>query len=101
MPLPSAIAILSAMVNRTSRSGDVIGSDQRIGAYDTLRSVTTWAAYQNFQEDTKGTLKVGKLADFVILDRNPLKVEPQALRELKVMETIKNGKTTYTAGDGP
>lgn len=95
--LPSAMAVLSAAVNRTSRSGDVIGPDQRVSVYDALRSITTWAAYQGFQENVKGSLAVDKIADFVILDRNPLKVERPALRELMVMETVKDGKTIYTA----
>ncbi len=95
--LPSAMAVLSAAVNRTSRSGEVIGPEQRISAYDALRAITSWAAYQGFQESSKGTLEEGKLADLVILDRNPLNVEPQNLRTLRVMETIKQGKTIYRA----
>lgn len=95
--LPSAMAVLSAAVNRTSRTGDVIGPEQRISAYDGLRALTIWAAYQAFQEDHKGSLKEGKLADFVVLDRNPLKVDPGILRELKVVETVKEGSTIYTA----
>lgn len=98
--LPSAMAVLSAAVNRTSRSGDVIGPEQRISTYDALRAITTWAAWQGYQETRKGSLEVGKLADLVILDRDPLDIEPEALRELNVMETIKQGKTIYTAGDG-
>jgi len=95
--LPSAMAVLSAAVNRTSRSGVVIGPEQRISPYDALRAITIWAAYQGFQEDIKGSLKPGKMADFVILDQNPLTVEPEALRTLRVMETIKHGKTIYQA----
>lgn len=97
--LPSALAVLSAAVNRTSRSGDVIGPDQRISVYDGLRAITTWAAYQGFQEKHKGSLETGKLADFVVLDQNPLKVEPEALRGLHVVETIKEGETIYKADD--
>ncbi|WP_306152081.1 amidohydrolase [Roseovarius sp. MMSF_3281] len=95
--LPSAMAILSAAVNRTSRTGDVIGPDQRISAYDALRALTIWAAYQGYQENLKGSLKPGKLADFVVLDQNPLKVDPASLRDIKVLETIKNDKSIFTA----
>lgn len=95
--LPSAMAILSATVNRTSRSGVVIGPEQRVSVYDALRAITIWAAYQGFQENTKGSIEVGKLADFVILDKNPLKIPSEHLREIKVMETIKGGKTVYQA----
>jgi predicted amidohydrolase YtcJ len=62
-----------------------------------LKSITDWAAYQAFEENLKGTLKAGKLADFVILDRNPLKIDPMDLASLKVMSTIKEGKTIYEA----
>jgi predicted amidohydrolase YtcJ len=78
-----------------SRSGEVIGPDQRIPVYTALKSITTWAAYQAFEENLKGTIKEGKLADFVILDKNPLKIDPMQLANLKVMATIKEGKTIY------
>ena len=49
-------------------------------------------AYEYFEEASKGTLETGKRADMVILDRNPLKVEPMAIKEIRVVETIKDGK---------
>jgi predicted amidohydrolase YtcJ len=93
--LPNSIVILATQVNRTTRSGRVLGPDQRVSVFDALRSITINAAYQFFEEDRKGTLEQGKLADFVILDANPLKVEPEALWNLKVLETIKEGVTVY------
>ncbi|MFM2364239.1 MAG: hypothetical protein RLZZ316_3141 [Bacteroidota bacterium] len=93
---PEAIRILSCAVNRVSRSGDIIGADQRISPYVSLKSLTAWAAFQAFEENNKGTLTKGKLADFVILDRNPLKIDPMKLADLKVMTTIKEGKTIYS-----
>ncbi len=92
---PDAIRILDNTVNRTSRSGQVIGSDQRVTAYQALKSITEWAAYQYFEEDLKGTLKAGKLADFVILDKNPVKIDSKELGALQVLETIKEGNTVY------
>ena len=89
--------ILHTTVNRTSRSGKVIGPDQRVDAYTALRSITDWAAYQCFEEDRKGTLTVGKLADLVILSEDPLLVEPAAIKDIQVLETIKDGKTVYKA----
>jgi hypothetical protein len=80
-----------------SRTGDIIGPDQRVPVYIALKSITAWAAYQAFEENLKGTLKAGKLADFVVLDKNPLKVAPMDLTTLKVMATIKEGKTIYEA----
>ncbi len=95
--LPNSIAILATQVNRTTRSGEVLGPDQRVSVYDALRSITSNAAYQYFEEDRKGTIEVGKLADFVILDRNPLEVESQKLWDLQVLETIKEGQTVFRA----
>lgn len=92
---PNSIMILHAVVNRTSRSGQVIGPDERISPYDALKSITSWAAYQCFEEDLKGELSVGKLADFVILDKNPLKVQHDAIKDISVLETIKEGKLIY------
>lgn len=94
---PDALRVLHATVNRVSRSGDIIGPDQRVPVYIALKSITDWAAYQAFEENLKGTIKTGKLADFVILDRNPLKIDPMDISGLKVMATIKEGKTIYEA----
>lgn len=84
-------------VNRLSRSGKVIGSEEKASPYQALKSVTSHAAYQLFEEDKKGTLEVGKIADFVILDRNPLTIKPMQIRDIKVVQTIKNGKPVYDA----
>jgi predicted amidohydrolase YtcJ len=94
---PDALRVLHATVNRVSRSGDIIGPDQRVPVYIALKSITAWAAYQAFEENQKGSLKAGKLADLVILDKNPMKIAPMDLTTLKVMATIKEGKTIYEA----
>jgi predicted amidohydrolase YtcJ len=93
--LPSSIMILHTTVNRTSRSGQVIGEDQRVPPFIALKALTEWAAWQYFEDDRKGTLAPGKLADLVILDRNPLEVPPEILKEIEVVETIKEGTTVY------
>ncbi|MES2793841.1 MAG: amidohydrolase [Planctomycetota bacterium] len=95
--LPNAIRILSSVVTRRTRSGDILGAGQCIPVDAALKSVTLWAAYQHFDEAHRGSIEVGKLADFVILDRNPLKVRINELADLRVVETIKDGKTIFTA----
>ena len=89
------IFTLWSAVNRVSRSGATIGESEKATAYQALQAITANAAYQYFEEDLKGRLAEGKLADFVILDKNPLKVEPMAIKEIQVLETIKEGVTIY------
>ena len=93
--LPNLMMILHTTVNRVSRSGSVMGMDERLTPYEALKSITLWGAWQHFEENTKGSLKEGKLADLVILDKNPLKVEPMTLKDIKVLETFKEGKSIY------
>lgn len=98
-PLDQMMMLWSA-VNRVSRAGAEIGIDQRVTAYEGLKSMTEWAAEQYGEQDRKGTLAVGKLADLVILDKDPLKVTPMAIRDIKVVETIKEGVTIYPVPAG-
>ena len=92
---PNSLRIIDATTNRVTRSGLILGPGQRTTPYEALLTQTRWAAYQYFEEDHKGTLAVGKLADFVILDRNPLKIDPMKIHTIKVVETIKEGKQVY------
>lgn len=82
-------------VNRQSRSGNIIGPNERATPYQALKALTINAAYQVFDDKIKGTLTVDKLADLVILDQNPLKVDPMKIKDIMVTETIKEGKTVY------
>jgi len=68
-----------------------------VSVMDALKSITINAAYQYFEEKNKGSLEPGKIADFVILDKNPLKVEPMAIKDIRVVETIKEGRSIYAA----
>ena len=98
-PQPWVLALVDAAVNRRSASGVVIGPDQRVSAYQGLRAVTANAAWQIKEEKTKGTLEVGKLADLVILERNPLTVDPATIKDIAVLETITEGRTIYRRDD--
>jgi len=95
--LPSAMMVVHTTVNRTSRTGEVIGPDQRVSPFVALKSITDWAAWQYFEEASKGTLTPGKLADLVILDKDPVAVEPASIKDITVIETIKEGRTVYKA----
>jgi predicted amidohydrolase YtcJ/heat shock protein HslJ len=98
-PLDQMMVLWSA-VNRISRSGREVGPDQRVTAYEGLKAMTEWGAEQYGEEASKGTLEAGKLADLVILDANPLKVEPMAIRDVNVVETIKEGSTIFPMPEG-
>jgi hypothetical protein len=93
-PLNPMMTVWSA-VNRLSRSGAVIGAKERATPYQALKAITINAAYEHFDENLKGSLKKGKLADFVILESNPLKVSPETLKDIKVLKTIKEGKVVF------
>jgi predicted amidohydrolase YtcJ len=95
-PLDQMFMMWSA-VNRISRTGEVVGAEQRISPYEALKTMTINVANQYLEGDLKGSLEVGKLADLVILDQNPLTVDPVAIKDIKVMETIKEGVTIYKA----
>jgi len=82
-------------VNRLTRSGKVLGPEQRITPLEALRAITIDAAWQNFEEDTKGSIEVGKLADFVVLSDNPLTIEPTEIRQIRVLQTIVGDRTVF------
>lgn len=89
--------MLSSAVNRVSREGTVIGAGQRISALEGVKAMTLWVAEQYDEQDSKGSLEVGKLADLVILSDNPLAVPSEQIANIDVVETIKNGATIYRA----
>ncbi|NRB63482.1 MAG: amidohydrolase [Saprospiraceae bacterium] len=93
--LPNLMRVIWTATNRVSRSGEIIGEQERLTPYEALKSITEWSAYQHFEEDTKGTLEVGKLADLVILDTNPLKANLNDIKDITVLETIKEGNTVF------
>lgn len=92
---PNSLRVLDATVNRVTRSGYILGPEQRLTPYEGLKALTEWAALQHFEEGHKGTLSAGKLADLVILDSNPLKIDPMNIKDIVVLETIKEGETIY------
>ncbi len=94
-PLDQMFMLWSA-VNRISRAGAEIGTDQRVTPLEALKAQTINVALQYGEQDSKGSLEAGKLADMVILSGNPLKVDTTAIKDIQVLETFKEGKTVYT-----
>ena len=92
---PDMVRLLWATVNRLTRSGVVLGPEQRIATRQALAAMTRHAAYQYFEEDRKGTLRAGKQADLVILSRNPLEMATTDLLSLEVMETWSRGAQVF------
>jgi hypothetical protein len=86
-----------AAVNRNTRDGKLLGPEQRISVMQALRAVTSDAAWQNFQEREAGSIEIGKRADFVVLDRNPLTIPPADIRDIRVLETIVGGEPVFAA----
>ena len=93
--LPDSMRVLGATVTRVTRSGQVLGPDQRVTPYEGLKAITIWPAYQHFEEGQKGSIEVGKQADFAILSDNPLTVDPLEIASIKVLQTINDGETVY------
>lgn len=96
--MPDVLQTLWCAARRTTRTGVQLSQEERIGIWDGLKAVTVYAARQYGEENTKGTLAEGKLADLVILDRNPLTVDVDDVKEIRVLETIKAGKTMFRSG---
>ena len=92
---PDSMRVLDATVTRRSRSGDIIGPAQRVDVLTALKAMTIWPAFAHFEDEAKGSLEPGKLADLVVLSADPTAVDPESLDRLQVVETIKEGTTVY------
>lgn len=93
--LPNLMQVMWATVNRVSRSGRVVGPEERLTPEEAFKAITIWGAYQHFEEDEKGSITPGKRADLVILSDNPLTIDPMRINEIVVLETIKDGQTVW------
>ena len=89
--------ILHNAVNRKTESGRILGENHKIPVKEAIKAVTINGAYQYFEEDIKGSIEVGKLADFIIVDKNPLTIPSEELETIKVLETVKEGNTIFKA----
>jgi predicted amidohydrolase YtcJ len=94
---PDQLMVIHSAVNRTSRSGVIVGPEERISPMDALKAVTIWGAYLYFEENEKGSIEPGKRADLAVLSANPLTVDDATIKDIKVLQTIKDGRTIYDA----
>ena len=92
---PNMFETIWCAVTRKTRSGITLGDYEKISVIDAIKAVTINSAYQYFEENNKGSIKEGKYADLIIIDKNPLKVDMDEIRNIKVLETIKRGITLY------
>jgi predicted amidohydrolase YtcJ len=88
---------IHAAVNRESIGGNVVGEKQRISVMEAIRAYTWNGAYASFEEGNKGSIEVGKLADFVILNRSILEEPIGRIKDLEVVLTMIDGKVLYNA----
>ncbi len=93
---PNMLEAVWCAANRITKAGVHLAEDQKVSVFDGLRAITIAGAYQYHEEDRKGTLEPGKLADLAVLDANPLKVDAADVRDIQVVETIKDGVTVWT-----
>lgn len=92
---PDAMRVLSATVTRRTRSGDILGPDERVPVDIALKAMTLWAAWQHYEDDRKGSLAVGKLADLTLLGDNPMTIDPDKLAGIQVQATWKEGREVW------
>ena len=97
-PIDPLLSVWSA-VNRRTSGGRTLGAGQTIPVMEALRSVTSWAAYQACEEIIKGSLEAGKLADMVVLEENPLEVDPLTIKDIRVLATIVGDEIVYGSLD--
>lgn len=92
---PNMFETIWCAINRKTKEGKTLGENEKISVIEAIKALTINAAYEYFEEKDKGSIKEGKLANLIVTNKNPLKVDNDEIRDIKVLETIKNGKTIY------
>jgi len=89
--------IYAAVTRRTLDDANPRGwyPEQKIGIEDALRGYTSGSAFASFEENDKGTLTRGKLADLVMIDRDLTAIAPETIREARIMMTVVGGQIVY------
>ena len=95
---PDPLILVWNVATRASLTSDrILRPDLRISVEEALKGITSYAAYQYFEEDSKGTIAPGKNADLVILGQDILAIDPMQIPDVKVLVTIKDGEVVYRA----
>ena len=97
-PISPWWGIWAAVVRRDLQTGRIIAPEERISIEQALTLYTRNGAYAGFEEDRKGALEPGKLADFIVIDRDVLSVPADELKDVKVLQTFVNGQSVYDSG---
>lgn len=92
---PNPFEVLYFLVTRKNRYGEPAGLDQRISRREALRLATMGNAYITFEENVKGSIEPGKLADFVVLDRDYLTIPAEEIKDIRVLMTVVGGKVVF------
>lgn len=94
------MGVAGAVLRESKATGKVSGPEERITVPEAIRTYTINGAYQDHQEDIKGSIEAGKLADFCVIDKNILTINPHQIKDTRVLMTIVDGKIVYDASKG-
>tara|TARA_B110000967_G_scaffold825_1_gene834 strand:- start:775 stop:2493 length:1719 start_codon:yes stop_codon:yes gene_type:complete len=94
---PNSMRILDSAVNRVTRTKKMLGEEHKVSPLDGLKAMTLWSAYQHFEESIKGSIEIGKQADFVILDKNPITIASEEIKKIKILNTINDDRMVFSS----
>jgi hypothetical protein len=89
--------ILDSAVNRVTRTNKTLGEEHKLSPLDGLKAMTLWSAYQHFEESIKGSIEIGKQADFVVLNKNPITIASEEIKNIQVLKTINDDKIVFSS----
>ena len=90
-----AMVRLGGAVNRTTANGITLGANQKIGIEEAIKASTSGGAYTSFEENSKGKIVKGQFADMIVLDKDPLSIDPKLIPTIQVLTTIVGGKIVF------